>query len=224
MQRIWRRLLETLRRDFVAGLLVIVPVGFTVLGIAWGFNQLDKLVLPKVFRFVGFEAHPPGVGVIVTVGLILLFGALTRSFLGRGFIGVWERLIDRVPVARSLYAVLKQFMEAVFSTTSRAGFRRVVLLEYPRRGVWCYAFTTGRVEASIPGLPDGMTKIFIPSTPNPTTGYYLLVPDADLVDTGLGVEEAFKLIISAGIAGDSEVGPKAAAIPRAAPALSESQR
>ncbi len=202
MRSIWRRIVETVRRDFVAGLLVIIPVGFTILAIIWGFDQLDNLILPKVFAFFSMEANqPPFVGVIATVSLILLAGALTRSFLGRGFIRLWESLIDRVPIARSVYSVLKQFMEAVFGTTGREGFRRVVLVEYPRKGIWCYAFTTGRIDQPKRGLPEGLTKIFIPSTPNPTTGYFLLVPESDLRDTGLSVEDAFKLIISAGIAG-----------------------
>ena len=201
MRGIWRRIAETLRRDFVAGLLVIIPVGFTILAVIWGFEQLDSLILPRIFAFFGLEtSQPPFVGVVATLGLILLAGALTRSFLGRGFIRLWEQMIDRVPIARSVYSVLKQFMEAVFGTTAREGFRRVVLVEYPRPGLWCYAFTTGRVDQSIPGLPDQLTKIFIPSTPNPTTGYFLLVPDSDLVDTGLSVDEAFGVIISAGIA------------------------
>jgi len=197
----WSQFLEALRRNFVAGLLVIVPVGFTILGVLWGIDQLDQLILPKVFGFFGLEGHqPPLAGVLVTLGLILLGGALARSFLGRGFIRIWERLIDRVPIVRSIYSVLKQFMEAIFGMRSRAGFNRVVLVEYPRHGIWCYAFTTGEVDPPISGLPGQLVKLFIPSTPNPTTGYYLMVPEADLVDTGLTVEEAFKLIISAGIA------------------------
>ena len=226
MNRIWRRLLETLRRDFIAGLLVIVPVGFTILGVLWGIEQLDKLVLPRAFSFLGFEARqPPLVGVIVTMGLILLSGALARSFLGRWFIHYWERTIDRIPVARSLYAVLKQFMEAIFDASSREGFNRVVLVEYPRRGMWCYAFTTGRVGRRIPDLPESLIKIFIPSTPNPTTGYFLILPADEVVETGLSVEEAFKLIISAGIGGEDEVRlGEAGPIPAAESALSESPR
>ncbi len=224
MQNFWRRLIETLRRDFIAGLLVIIPVGFTILAVLWGLDQLDKLVLPKVFSFFGLEPRqPPFVGVLVTISLILLGGALTRSFLGRGFIRIWERLIDRVPIARSVYSVLKQFMEAIFKTSSKEGFNRVVLLQYPRKGLWCYAFTTGRVSKPIPTLPEELVKVFIPSTPNPTTGYFLLVPAEDLLDTGLSVEEAFKLIISAGIASDREVRlTGTGAFPVASGSLSES--
>jgi uncharacterized membrane protein len=205
MESLWRRIVETLRRDFIAGLLIIVPVGFTILAIVWGVDQLDKLVLPKLFNFIGMEAkQPPLVGVMATLCLILLAGALTRSFLGRSFIRVWERAIDRVPIARSLYSVLKQFMEAIFGSAGREGFNRVVLIEYPRRDIWCYAFTTGEFRGTVPGLRDGLTQIFIPSTPNPTTGYFLLVPEADLILTDLTIEAAFKVIISAGIASGAE--------------------
>lgn len=211
----WERLrhsvVQTLRRDFVAGLLVFVPVGFTVLGVLWILQQLDHMVLPKIFRALGMEARqPPFVGVIVTICVILLIGALTRSFLGRWAIGLWERTVDRIPVARSLYAVLKQFMQAVLGEGAQASFDRVVLIEYPRSGLWSYAFVTGK-QAPLPGTSDPLVKVFVSSTPNPTTGYYLLVPEKDVIETGLNVEDAFRLIVSAGIAGEGSVPPTAGA-------------
>ncbi len=202
-----RRLAERLRRDFLAGLLVVVPIGFTLLGVYWIIQQLDNLVLPKVFEFVGLspDQRPPFVGFFFTIGMILLGGALTRSFIGRGALRLWERAVDRIPIARSLYSVLKQFMEAVIGDDDR--FTSVVLIEYPRRDVWSYAFLTGELDgAKVPGLSGGgdmptrLLKVFIPSTPNPTTGYFLLLPKEDVKLTDLSVEEAFKLIVSAGIA------------------------
>jgi uncharacterized membrane protein len=126
-----------------------------------------------------------------------------------------------IPIARSLYTVLKQFMEAVFGSGGGGTyFNRVVLIEYPRKGIHSYAFVTGQVARSPDGLPERLLKVFVPSTPNPTTGYFLLVPEQDAIDTGLGVEEAFKLIISAGIAtGEGNLtiplvrGPQAARAP-----------
>ncbi len=208
-----RRLAERLRRDFLAGLLVVVPIGFTVLGIYWIIQQLDNLVLPKVFEFVGLspDQRPPFVGFFFTIGMILLGGALTRSFIGRGALRLWERAVDRIPIARSLYSVLKQFMEAVIGDDDR--FTSVVLIEYPRRDVWSYAFLTGELDGTkVPGLSGGdmpprLLKVFIPSTPNPTTGYFPLLPEEDVKLTDLSVEEAFKLIVSAGIA-DLEDPPK----------------
>jgi uncharacterized membrane protein len=216
-----RQFAETLRRDFVAGLLVFVPIGFTVLGVLWIVEQLDALVLPRVFGFLGMEAsQPPLVGAVATLALILLVGSLTRSFIGRTMLGLWERLVDRIPIARSLYTVLKQFMEAMFGTgSSSAQFSRVVIIEYPRVGIHSYAFVTGRVEQSYQELPDGLLKVFVPSTPNPTTGYFLLLREADTIETGLSVEEAFKLIISAGIASGEGAGavPLIRGRPRVAP-------
>ena len=205
--------MERLRRDFLAGLLVVVPIGFTLLGVYWIIQQLDNLVLPKVFEFVGLspDQRPPFVGFFFTIGMILLGGALTRSFIGRGALRLWERAVDRIPIARSLYSVLKQFMEAVIGDDDR--FTSVVLIEYPRRDVWSYAFLTGELDGTkVPGLSGGdmpprLLKVFIPSTPNPTTGYFLLLPEEDVKLTDLSVEEAFKLIVSAGIA-DLEDPPK----------------
>ncbi|MEE2703648.1 MAG: DUF502 domain-containing protein [Myxococcota bacterium] len=196
----WRRIAERLRRDFVAGLLVFVPVGFTIIGVWWIIDQLDRLVLPRIFSALGLESdQPPLLGTLVTLLLILVAGALTRSFVGRGALRLWERIVERIPVARSLYSVVKQFMQATVGEGTR-NFSRVVLIEYPRRGVYCYAFVTGSLAQGFPGEEGPLTKVFVPSTPNPTTGYYLLLPDRELRETGLTIEEAFRLIISAGIA------------------------
>jgi len=201
----WRRVGQTLRDDFVAGLLSIVPVVATVVGVLWALAQLDNLILPKLYRVLGLQGDQPAlIGTVVTIAVIILTGALTRSVLGRWLIATWEGVIGRVPVARSLYSVLKQFMQAVFGQDKESIFQRVVLVEYPRRGVWRYALVTGRIAGQIPGTAPDLTRVFVPSTPNATTGFFVLVPEADLVDTGLTVEEAFKGIVSAGIAGGAE--------------------
>ena len=197
---VWRRIAERLRRDFVAGLLVFVPVGFTVIGVWWIIDQLDRLVLPRLFSAFGLAAEQPFLlGTLVTLLLILLAGTLTRSFVGRGALRIWELSVERIPVARSLYSVVKQFMHATMGEGPR-NFRRVVVIEYPRKGLFCYAFVTGELESGLAGQAGPLTKVFVPSTPNPTTGYYLLLPTSDVRETDLSVEDAFKLIISAGIA------------------------
>ncbi len=208
--RFWRRFLGALRRDFLAGLLVFVPVGFTVLGVLWIIDRLDQLVLPNIFRALGVEVSEPRfLGAAVTLGVILLAGALTRSFVGRAALRLWEGAVDRIPVARSLYTLLKQFLEAVVGDDAAAqSFDRVILIEYPRKGIYTYAFVTGQAR-HVAGAPDDLLKVFISSTPNPTTGYFLLIPAEDAVETGLSVEEAFKLIISAGIADSSNGGGQA---------------
>ncbi len=202
LKRLWHRLVETLRRDFVAGLLVFVPVGSTVLGVLWLVDQLDNMVLPRFYRALGMEIEQPRlVGVLATLCVILLAGALTRSFLGRSALLLWERVVDRIPVARSLYSVLKQFMQAVLGQPEGgASFDRVVVIQYPRQGIYTYAFVTGRSRYANPGIPDDLVKVFVPSTPNPTTGYLLLLPEQDLIETDLSIETAFSLIVSGGIA------------------------
>jgi uncharacterized membrane protein len=192
----------------VAGLLVFVPAGFTILALLWTVEQLDNLVLPRIFRLVGMEAkQPPIVGALVTLAVILALGATTRSVIGRTFVHFWERVVERIPVARSLYSVIKQFMEAVLGQSEK-NFKRVVLVEYPRQGLWAYGFVTGRSALLVEGMPADLLKVFVPSTPNPTTGYYVLVPEADVIDTRLSVEQAFRLIVSAGISGE-ELRPPA---------------
>jgi uncharacterized membrane protein len=198
---------DTLRRDFVAGLLAFVPTVTTLAVVFWVFSQLDNLVLPKLFRLIGMAGPQPRfAGIVVTLALILLAGALTRSIVGRSLLGFWEKLIDRVPVARSLYLVLKQFMEAIFTKDGHPGFRRVVLVEYSRRGIWSYGFITGRMSFDPAGGAE-LLKVFIPKTPNPTTGYYVLVPREEVRASRLSVEEAFRAIISAGIATDQDDWP-----------------
>ncbi len=223
LRRLWKRVGEPLRRDFVAGLLVFIPIGFTVLGVLWIIQQLDNLVLPKIFDAFGIDSRDyPLLGVFVTLVVILAAGALTRSFVGRAALGLWERTVERVPVARSLYSIVKQFMEALFGSGPHGtSFSRVVIIQYPRKGIYTYAFVTGRVENPVPRLPEGLIKVFVPSTPNPTTGYFLLLDEEELIATGLTVEEAFKLIISAGIADEGNGGrPGSLWDPPAEPAAS----
>jgi len=211
----WGRIMEAIRRNFTAGVLVFVPIVSTVIGALWVIERLDNLILPRFFAAVGLaDEQPPFLGVIVTLLAILLAGFLARSFIGRAALNLWESLIDRVPVAGSLYSVLKQFMHAIVGEGDYGSFSRVVLLEYPRRDIWCYGFVTGTLKREIPGLPSNLLKVFIPSTPNPTTGYYLLVPEQDVRESGLTVDDAFRVIVSAGIANPSET----ALPPRVVPA------
>ncbi|MFQ5514673.1 MAG: DUF502 domain-containing protein [Myxococcota bacterium] len=222
----WNWVMATLRRDFVAGLLVFVPIGFTILGVLWIIQQLDNLVLPKIFNAFGIDVRQfPLLGVITTLAAILLAGAMTRSFVGRAALGLWERVVDRIPVARSLYSIVKQFMQAVLNAGARgSNFRRVVLIEYPRKGIYTYAFVTGQVQPVQPALPPGLLRVFVPSTPNPTTGYFLLVPASEAIETGLSIEDAFRLIISAGIAspGGEEAGPPSPGLRKAEPPAASS--
>ncbi len=214
LQQLSHAWVERLRRWFVAGLLVFVPVGFTVLALLWIVEQLDSMVLPGVFALFGLQSRPPRVvGALVTLGVVLGLGAATRNVVGRSFVHLWERVVERIPIARSLYSVVKQFMEAALVQSGRA-FSRVVLVEYPRKGVFAYAFVTGRPTEQIPGLPPDLIKVFVPKTPNPTTGFYLLARESELYDSQLSVEQALRLIVSAGITGDEALARPPLALER----------
>jgi uncharacterized membrane protein len=195
------------RRYFTAGLLAFAPIGITLWAIVWIIQRLDNLLLPRVMAWVApsFQEStelPPLVGAIFTFGVILLAGVVVRHLFGNELLRLGERLLAQVPVARSIYYGVKQLFEAIFSssTTSRS-FNRVVLVEYPRRGIWGIAFVTGPVRGPVADAFDGdaMLNCFIPTTPNPTSGFYLLVPEQETRQVDLSVEDAFKVIMSAGL-------------------------
>jgi len=202
-----------LGRYFVAGLLTFAPIGITIWATAWIIQRLDNLLLPRVLRllFPELEEPPnlPFVGAIFTLFVILLFGIVARHLFGREIVRLGERLLSRVPVARNIYAAVKQLFDAIFVSDSQTNFRRVVLVEYPRKGVWAIAFTTGaaRGPAASAAAPE-LVNLFVPTTPNPTSGFYLLVPEEDLTPLDISVEEAFKLVMSAGMVapGDQQKG------------------
>ncbi len=196
---------EAIRRYFVAGILFFAPIGVTVWAIASIIVWLDNLLLPKFIKLVlpGIEDPPsiPLVGMLFTFVVIIFLGVIARHLLGGEFQRAWERLLARVPVARSIYGGVKQLLEAIFASSSQAArFRRVVLIEYPRRGVYALAFTTGAAKGIVQEITEQeMINCFVPTTPNPTSGFYLLVPEEDLIEVALTVEDAFKLVMSAGL-------------------------
>jgi uncharacterized membrane protein len=192
-----------LRGYFFAGILVIAPISITVY-IAWLFiSFIDKQVfsvLPPVYNpetYLPFSI--PGIGLILTVLGLTLVGALTAGYLGRVFLRFSERVLNRMPVVRSLYGAIKQIVETVVSNKS-AAFREVALVEYPRKGAWTLCFLTGKTIDQI-GDAAGprLVNIFVPTTPNPTSGFLLFVPETDLRRVDMTVEEGIKLVISTGI-------------------------
>jgi len=193
-----------MRRYFVAGILAFAPLGITIWAIAWIVQKLDNLLLPPLLKlaFPGLDEPPriPFLGAIFTLLVILLMGVVARHLFGVEFVRAWERLLSRVPVARNIYGGVKQLFEAIFMRDRQSRFNRVVLIEYPRRGIYALAFTTGPARGRIQDATEQyMINCFLPTTPNPTSGFYLLVPDEDVTELDLTVEEAFKLIMSAGL-------------------------
>jgi uncharacterized membrane protein len=204
VRRILTRLGAALRHYFVAGVVFIAPIAVTVWAVSSIVVWLDNLILPFVLRLVipGLDEPPrlPLLGMLFTFLVIILIGVIARHLLGGEFTRAWEGILSRVPVARSIYSGVKQLFEAVFAGERTSRFRRVVLIEYPREGVYALAFVTGAARGVVRGAPERtLVSCFLPTTPNPTSGYYLLLAEEDLIETDLGVEDAFKLVMSAGL-------------------------
>jgi uncharacterized membrane protein len=210
-RRIWVVIREAIRRYFVAGVLFFAPIGVTIWAIVSIVVWLDNLLLPGFLMLIipGLDEPPPLplVGMFFTFFVIILLGVIARHLLGGEFQRAWERLLARVPVARSIYGGVKQLLEAIFSSSDQSSrFRRVVLIEYPRIGIYALAFTTGPARGLVQQLTEQpMINCFVPTTPNPTSGFYLLVPESELIEIDLSVEEAFKLVMSAGLVSPGEV-------------------
>ncbi|MFQ5955071.1 MAG: DUF502 domain-containing protein [Kiloniellales bacterium] len=196
-------LARRLRNYFFAGLLVTGPAGITV-WLAWKVVEaIDERVVPLIPAPYNPETYLPfsipGIGVVVTIVFLILVGALAAGFVGRVVVGFGERLLHRMPVIRNVYGALQQIFETVMSQKSTA-FRQVVLFEYPRRGSWAIGFITGRTEGEIQHITeDDVLNVFLPTTPNPTSGYLLFIPRQELVVLDMTVEEGIKMVVSGGI-------------------------
>lgn len=201
------RLKQDLKNDLIAGLLVIIPLATTIwltYTIAtWVIDFLTRV--PKQLNpFDGL--HPILVNLLnFTVGLavplmsILFIGLMARNIAGRWLLEFGERLLQAIPLAGAIYKTLKQLLETLLRDTN-GKFRRVVLVEYPRPGIWSLGFVTGAIGAEVQShFPNDMLSVFIPTTPNPTTGWYAIVPEADVITLSMPIEDAFKVIISGGI-------------------------
>ncbi|MAE94154.1 MAG: hypothetical protein CL910_05785 [Deltaproteobacteria bacterium] len=227
LARIWHQMTKILRRYFVAGILTFAPIGITVWAIAWIVQRLDNLLLPQVLKlaFPGVQDPPtiPLLGALFTLLVILLFGVVARHLFGWELVRLWERVLSRVPVARNIYAAVKQLFEAIFRSESNQSFSGVAVIEYPRKGIFVLAFVTGPLRGvELPDLPPALASVFVPTTPNPTSGFYLLIPEEDLIPVDLTVEQAFKMVMSAGLVAPGnergEPGEAAAGVPVAPPA------
>ena len=195
-----------LRNYFLTGFIVCAPLAIT-LYIAWSFiGWVDSWVKPYIPARYNPDTYlpfpVPGFGLIVALFLITLIGFLTANFIGRAIVSQGENLLDRMPLVRSLYRGLKQIFETVLSNKAEM-FNKVAVIEYPRRGVWAIVFVASErkneVSERLEGKADDPIAVFMPSTPNPTTGFLMYVPRDDVVELSMSVEEAAKLVISAGL-------------------------
>ena len=201
------RLKQDLKNDLIAGLLVVIPLATTIwltYTIAtWVINFLTRIpkqlnpfdgLNPILVNFLNFS-----VGLAVPLLSILTIGLMARNIAGRWLLDFGERILQAIPLAGSVYKTLKQLLETILRDSS-GKFRRVVLVEYPRRGVWSIGFVTGAIGAEVQShFSTEMLSVFIPTTPNPTTGWYTVVPENEVISLSMPIEDAFKVIISGGI-------------------------
>jgi len=193
----------TLRRYFVAGLLVWIPLGITLWVLTLLVDAMDQslLLLPARYRSEAlFGFHVPGLGIILTVAIVLATGALAANFFGRKLLRMGDRMLSRIPIVRSIYGGVKQISDTLFSPEGKA-FRRAVLVRYPHAGTWTVALVTGTPEHEVAELLGReQISVFIPTTPNITSGFFLVVPRADTLPLEMTVDDALKYIISMGVA------------------------
>ena len=197
-----KRLRTSLKNYFLTGLLVILPVFVTVYVIWFLIRVMDvvlKFIPAKYLPETYLPFHIPGLGLILVIIIIFAVGLLFRNLAGRKVVHFWENMVDRIPLVRIIYSGVKQLLESFFMQKDDA-FKRVALLEYPRRGAYVIGFITGESKGEVQSKTDkNMMNVFVPTTPNPTSGFYILIPEDELVILNMTVEDAFKLIISGGI-------------------------
>jgi uncharacterized membrane protein len=191
-----------MKRYLVAGLLVWLPLGVTVMVVKLLVDLMDKslLLLPRAYQPDQlFGIHIPGLGVILSVVIVLGTGVIVANLFGRKMVVLWEAFLARIPLIRSIYSSVKQIVETLFSAKGQA-FKRVLLVEYPRKRMWTLAFqSSADVGEAQFKTGEEVVNVFIPTTPNPTSGFFIMLPQSDVVNLDMSVDEGLRMIISAGV-------------------------
>ena len=207
-----------MKKYFITGLLIWLPLAITYMVIAWIVGTLDAILLwlPAEYqpsRFIGFDI--PGVGVVASLLLVFFTGLVAANVLGQKLVQLWEALLARIPVVKSIYYSVKQVSDTVLSSNGQA-FRKALLVQYPREGVWTIAFLTGQPGGdAAEHLRGDYVSVYVPTTPNPTSGFFLMMRRSEVVELDMSVDDALKYIISMGV-----VAPPARR-PEPVPALSD---
>lgn len=205
-------LLQRLRGDFLTGLIVVLPVFLTIYVVYLLVGIFDARVIPLIPKQYNpeniFGRNIFGLGLVIFVVFTTIVGALTKGFFGARLIQAGERLVERMPIVRSIYNALKQIVETMLSQSSTS-FQQACLIEYPRRGLWAVGFVSTETQGEIPhkAAEPEMVSVFLPTTPNPTSGFLLFAPRRDVILLDMTIEEAAKLIISAGLVTPPEARP-----------------
>lgn len=210
------RVMATFRRYLIAGLLVWIPLAITFWVLALAVELMDQSLrlVPDRFQsdaILGF--HLPGLGAVLTIAILLATGAIAANFFGKRLLDVWESILGRIPIVRSIYGGVKQISDTLFSPDGKA-FRRVVLVRYPHAGTWTVALVTGLPEHEVTDhLGHDQVSVFVPTTPNITAGFFLIVPRSDTLELSMSVDQALKYIISMGVAEPLRPGARPESVP-----------
>ena len=205
--------MHALRRYLVTGLVLWVPLGITIWVLTLIVSTLDQtlLLLPQRYRpeaLLGFSI--PGLGVLLTFVILLVTGILTRNFVGQRLLRAWDGILRRIPIVRSIYSGVKQVSDTLFSDSGQA-FRKALLVEFPGPGSYTIAFMTGTPSGEISErIPGDLVSVYVPTTPNPTSGYFLLLPRQKTQELDMSIDEALKYIVSMGVVGPGPLVPPGA--------------
>jgi uncharacterized membrane protein len=192
----------SLKRYFLTGLLVIIPIWGTVLILKALFVAVDGILGDLLVRLVPSH-YVPGLGILALIVLVFAAGLFATNFMGRRIVKWWEQLLDRVPLVRGIYSTLKSMID-VLSFSEHASYNRVVMIQFPKNGHYCIAFVTGVTKGEMQDLSqEPLIHVYVPTSPNPTSGYFLLVPEHEVTSVDISVEEAMKLIVSGGLCSPS---------------------
>jgi len=198
-----------MKKYFIAGMLVWAPLAITIWVMTWGLSVLDGVfgsVMSALMAILPSALRPalqsfrdlPGVGILIVLAIILATGVFAANFAGQWWIKLWDRIITHIPIVKSIYSSVKQVSGTLFSSNGNA-FRKAVLIPYPRNGSWTIAFVTGTPAEEVAAkLGSEHVNVFLPTTPNPTSGFFMIVPRADIIELEMSVEEALKHIVSMG--------------------------
>ena len=192
----------SLKRYFLTGLLVIIPIWGTVLILKTLFVAVDGILGDLLVRLVPSH-YVPGLGILALILLVFMAGLFATNFMGRQIVKWWEGFLNRVPLVRGIYSTLKSMMDIV-SFSDQPSYNRVVLIQFPKNGHYCFAFVTGMTKGEMQDLAqEPLIHVYVPTSPNPTSGYFLLVPEHEVTAVDMTVEEAMKLIVSGGLCSPS---------------------
>jgi len=203
---LFKLLRARLRRTFFAGLAVLVPLFVAWFTVIYIVRKVDSFVIPWVIKGLIKAGVPsqyihtvPGAGVVVTIAIIFLVGLFATNFFGKKLVSLWEYVMEHIPGVRVIHSAAKQFVLSVADSTDTTRFSKVVMVEYPRRGIYSLGFITNEVKGILPRLTDSAYTVFIPTSPNPTSGMMIVVPKDEVIPLPLSVEEGIRVVVSGGV-------------------------